>query len=65
MTAKKRKPNILQLVSAGVMLFCFSVYGICLIILDDTTPWKVMCCLVGIFYAAVILALYHGREDYS
>ena len=55
MTAKRRgKPNTLQMICSAVMLFCFSVYGICMIALDDKTPWKIACCILGILYAGTI-----------
>lgn len=48
---------MLQTVCSFVILFCFSVYGICLLMLADRTPWKVISCILGILYALAVRIL--------
>lgn len=51
------------MICSVVMLFCFSVYGICLMVLNDRTPWKTGCCIFGILYAVMIQIIIHtGRK---
>lgn len=47
-----------------VIFFCFSVYGICLMVLNDRTLWKVLCCIIGLLYAVIIQIIIHtGKEN--
>ena len=51
------------MICSVLMFFCFSVYGICLIAINDTTPWKIVCCILGILYAAALQIMIHaGRK---